>query len=132
MAKNKVWLAVLALVLGLGAVQGARAQEIYLGHAHVDGPEDHDDIQVGRFAGRYHWIILRVDRAPIQFDRVIIHYGNRSAQELPVHQAVGPGGSSQWIQLPGGERVIRSLELFYARAEPGNPNKPEVQLFGRP
>jgi len=107
-------------------------EEIYLGHAHVDGPVDHDDIQVGRYAGRFHSIVLRVNNAPIQFDRVVIHYGNRTSQVLPVREAIGPGQSSRWIQLPGGERVIRSLELWYSRADPRLPLKPEVNLFGRP
>jgi hypothetical protein len=109
-----------------------RGPEIYLGHAHVDGPVDHDDIKVGRYAGRYHSIVLRVAYAPIQFDRVVVHYGNGTSEVLPVRMDIAPGGSSRWIQLPGGERVIRSLELWYARANPGDPVKPEVQLYGRP
>jgi hypothetical protein len=106
--------------------------EIYLGHAHVDGLNDHDDIKVGRYAGRYHSINLRVSYAPIQFDRVVIHYGDGASEVLPVRADIGVGGSSHWIQLPGGERVIRSLELWYSRASPGDPVKPEVQLYGRP
>lgn len=106
--------------------------EIYLGHAHVDGQNDHDDIKVGRYAGRYHAINLRVSYAPIQFDRVVVHYGDGASEVLPVRADIGVGGSSHWIQLPGGERVIRSLELWYSRANPGDPVKPEVQLYGRP
>jgi hypothetical protein len=105
--------------------------EVYLGHAHVDGPVDHDNIRVDRYAGRFHAIILRVDKAPIQFDRVVIHYGDGEAQILPVNAAIPPGGNSRWINLPGGERRIRSIELWYARAQPDVPVKPEVQLFGR-
>jgi len=106
--------------------------EIYLGHAHVDGLNDHDDIKVGRYAGRYHSINLRVSYAPIQFDRVVIHYGDGASEVLPVRADIPVGGSSHWLQLPGGERVIRSLELWYSRANPGDPVKPEVQLYGRP
>jgi hypothetical protein len=109
-----------------------RGPEIYLGHAHVDGLNDHDDIKVGRYAGRYHLINLRVSYAPIQFDRVVVHYGDGASEVLPVRADIGVGGSSHWIQLPGGERVIQSLELWYSRANPGDPVKPEVQLYGRP
>lgn len=104
----------------------------FLGKAHVDGPTDHDDIKVGRYAGRFHSISLRVLYAPIQFDHVVVHYGNGRAQALPVNTFVGAGGSSRWIVLPGRERVIRSLELWYARANPGDPVRPEVQLYGAP
>jgi hypothetical protein len=143
-----VALAVVALTMAMGAAQTLRAQEIvrvypgpppppypreeiYLGHAHVDGPVDHDNIRVSRYAGRFHSIILRVDAAPIQFDRVIIHYADGEAQVLPVREVIVPGRDSRWIQLPGGERRIYSLELYYARTQPSEV-KPEVQLFGRP
>lgn len=100
--------------------------------AHVDGPTDHDDIKVGPYAGRYHSIVLRVKYAPIQFDHVVIHYGNGTAQTLPVRTLIRVGGQSAPVMLPGGERVIESLELWYSRANPNNPNKPEVRLFGMP
>ena len=103
-----------------------------LGTAHVDGVTDHDDIKVGRYEGRYHSVMLAVRFAPIQFDHVVVHYGNGTAETLPVNTFIGPGRSSRWIQLPGRRRVIRSLELWYARAQPNNPTKPEVELFGAP
>ena len=105
---------------------------LYLGKAHVDGPTDHDDIQVGRYDSRFHSVMLKVRYAPIQFDHVVIHYGDGEAQTLPVKTFIPPGRSSHWIVLPGGERVIRSLERWYARARPEDPNRPEVELYGAP
>lgn len=110
----------------------AQRPMFFLGMAHVDGPTDHDDIKVGRYAGRYHAILLEVHYAPIQFDHVVIHYGDGYAQTLPVNVFIPDGGRSQRIVLPGGERVIQSLELWYARANPGDPRRPEVRLFGQP
>lgn len=101
-----------------------------LGTAHVDGLTDHDDIKVGRHDGLFYTIRLKVQYAPIQFDHVVIHYGNGSSETLPVRTYIGPGQSSRWIMLPGGHRVIRSLELWYSRAEPENHTKPEVELYG--
>jgi len=103
-----------------------------LGTAHVDGLTDHDDIKVGRHDGTFHFVQLRVRYAPIQFDHVVIHYGNGTAETLRIRTYIGPGHHTRWIALPGGERVIQSLELWYARAEPNNPTKPEVVLFGAP
>ena len=34
--------------------------------------------------------------------------------------------------LPGGDRIIHSVELRYARARPEDPNRPEVELYGAP
>ncbi|MBB6145490.1 hypothetical protein HNQ77_003451 [Silvibacterium bohemicum] len=101
-----------------------------LGTAHVDGPTDHDDIRVDRYAGRFHFVLLKVRYAPIQFDHVLIHYGDGDSEPLPVNQYIGPGGTSRWIALPGGERHIRSLELWYARADQRDRNRPEVELYG--
>jgi hypothetical protein len=109
-----------------------RPAVLLLGTAHVDGPTDHDNIKVARYAGRFHSVVLKVQYAPIQFDHVVIHYGDGQAETLPVRTFIAPGRSSRWIVLPGGERVIHSLELWYARAEPGNPTKPEVELYGAP
>jgi hypothetical protein len=107
-------------------------EEIYLGHSHVDGPVDHDNIRVDRYDGRFRAVELRVTNAPIRFDRVVIHYGDGEVQALPVNDVIPPGGTSRWINLPGGDRRIYSVELWYARAEPELRIKPEVQLFGRP
>lgn len=101
-----------------------------LGTAHVDGPTDHDDIKVDRYAGRFHFVLLKVRYAPIQFDHVLIHYGDGDSEPLPVNVYIAPGGTSRWIALPGGERHIRSLELWYARADPRDHNRPEVELYG--
>jgi hypothetical protein len=143
MQRSKLFLAILALGLA-GPTLSTVAQAQYypppppqrpvffLGKAHVDGPTDHDDIKVGRYAGRFHSVMLKVHNAPIQFDRVVIHYGNGYAETLPVNSFVAEGSNSRWIVLPGGERVIRSLELWYSRARPEDPNRPEVELYGAP
>lgn len=109
-----------------------RPQSFPLGTAHVDGFHDHDNIQVGRFAGRFHAILLGINDAPIEFEQVVIHYEDGFSQPLPVQSAIGPGGYSRWIVLPGGRRAIHSLELWYSRANPGDPIKPEVVLYGAP
>src|SRR5579875_2154702 len=74
-----------------------RAGAFLLGTAHVDGPTDHDNIKVGRNAGRFQAIQLRVRYAPIQFDHVVIHYGNGTAETLPVREFIGPGRHTRWI-----------------------------------
>ena len=139
MQRSRLFPAVLALGLVIPALSTvAQAQYyppanrpvFYLGKAHVDGRADHDDIKVGRYEGRFHSVRLQVRNAPILFDHVVIHYGEGAAESLPLNRFIPAGASSQWIALPGGERVIRSLELWYARARPEDPNRPEVELYG--
>ena len=141
MQRSSLLTSILALTFSAGFLPGSAKAQYYvqpqpapsvflLGTAHVDGFRDHDDIKVGRYAGLFYTIQLKVKDAPIQFDHVVIHYGNGTAETLPIGTFIGAGQTSRWIMLPGGRRVIRSLELWYSRAEPDNPSKPEVELFG--
>jgi|SRR4051794_7648810 len=101
----------------------------YLGQAHVDGRSDHDNISVAG-NGRFRSIQLRVENAPIAFDRVIVHYANGQSDELRVRQVIRAGESTRDIDLRGNRRDIRSVELVYGKAVPRS-GRPRVTLFGR-
>ncbi|MDP9338018.1 MAG: hypothetical protein M3P45_04035 [Acidobacteriota bacterium] len=145
MIKNKnVWLLGLLVSLAFGAslyAQGYgdrddrdrdrgnyRGRWAHLGNAHVDGSQDHDNIRVGRRDGRFRAIQLRVSGGAIDFERVVVHYGNGSHEELIIHDRIPSGGRTRPIDLPGERRVIESVELWYAR---GSWNRrPRVDLYG--
>src|SRR5215471_7698045 len=101
----------------------------FLGTAHVDGHHDHDNIEVGAAAGRYHFLQLRVVYAPIEFDHIVVHYGNGEPQTLHVRDVIRAGQRSRAIPLDG-DRIVQSLELWYSKANP-NSAKPEVRLWGQ-
>jgi hypothetical protein len=101
----------------------------YLGEANVDGGADHDNIRVTRSRGAFRAIVIRVQRAPIEFDRVIVHYGNGSSEPIQIRNVIPAGGQTRVIDLPGERRVIHSVEFWYARARPGS-RRPKVRLFG--
>jgi hypothetical protein len=102
---------------------------VFLGEAHVDGQHDHDMIEVGRFAGRYRALQIRVGNAPIEFDHIVVHYGNGQAETLHVREVIRAGRSSRAIPLAG-DRVVQSLELWYGKARRFSA-RPEVRLWGR-
>jgi hypothetical protein len=102
---------------------------VYLGQAHVDGQHDHDNIKVGDAAGRYHALQLRVVNAPIEFDHIVVHYGNGESETLQVRDVIRAGGHSRAIPLAG-DRIVESLELWYSKANPAS-GKPEVNLWGK-
>jgi hypothetical protein len=102
----------------------------YLGEANVDGNADHDRIKVGRDDGRFRAIQIRVERAPIEFHRVVVHYGNGSDEQIEVRSRINPGGKTRVIDLRGNDRVIESVEFWYARARYDSA-KPKLRLFGR-
>ncbi|HKD05716.1 MAG TPA: hypothetical protein VKB79_07425 [Bryobacteraceae bacterium] len=114
---------------GEGRRGGYRGGEAYLGQANVDGSSDHDEISVGNDQV-FRSIQLRVQGGSVNFQRIVVHYDNGQNEVLPMQYRVDPGGSTQWVDLPGDRRRIRSVELWYSGGRRGN-NSPRVQLFGR-
>jgi hypothetical protein len=130
MRVGKSLLAAMAMVLMLATASYAqRGGWQYLGEAHVDGRTDHDNISVGQ-QGRFRSLALRVENGPIEFDHVIVHYGNGHAEELSVRQVIPAGGQTRNIDLRGDRREIVSVELYYGKAR-RNEGRPLVKLYGR-
>jgi hypothetical protein len=121
-----------ALALLFGAVftasAGQRERLDYLGNAHVDGRADHDVIRVGRSDGRFRAIQLRVNGGAIEFDRVLVHFGNGTTEQLVIRSRIPSGGVTRAIDLPGERRVIESVELWYSKDN--WRRRPEVRLYG--
>jgi hypothetical protein len=123
-------LGAIAILSGVAVAQRERERDrwVYLGEANVDGPRDHDKIVVTGAAGRFRAIQLRVERAPIEFDRVLVHFGNGTEERIPIRFIVRDGESSRVVDLPGERRVIEYVELWYSKAVPWS-KKPKVRLF---
>src|SRR5262245_56896112 len=102
----------------------------YLGQANVDGRVDRDRISVGRGRGRFQRIQIRVERAPIEFHRVVVHYANGRSEEVAVRQRIPSGGQTRAIDLRGDDRNIDSVEFFYARGGWRYGRTPRVRLYG--
>ena len=103
----------------------------YLGQAQVDGLRDHDVIAVGRTEGRFQNLQIRVARAPILFERVVVHYANGANEVVSLRNRIPAGGQSRSIDLSGGDRAINSVEVWYARGNRWSSNQPRVYLYGR-
>jgi hypothetical protein len=100
----------------------------YLGDAHVDGAQDHDSIHVGKHDGRFRAIQLRVSGGAIYFERVVVHFGDHTQEELIIRDKIPSGGSTRAIDLPGDRRVIESVELWYGKDR--WEHRPKVSLYG--
>ena len=106
--------------------QGGRM--IRLGDAHVDGSTDHDSIKVGRSDGGFRAIQLRISGGAVNFDRVIVRYGNGTQEEIPVRSRIPDGGRTRVIDLPGERRIIQSVDLWYSKDR--WTRRPKVTLYG--
>jgi len=105
-----------------------RGRMVYLGDAHVDGAIDHDSIKVGRDDGTYRAIQLRVSGGAVNFDRVIVRYGNGTMEEMQVRNRIPDGGRTRIIDLPGDRRIIQSVDIWYSKDS--WTRRPTVGLYG--
>jgi hypothetical protein len=127
---KKVLIPLFALALLLYVAPSAHAADwVYLGQAHVDGQSDHDNIEVGKAAGRYRFLQIRVKNAPIEFERIVVHYGNGEPEVIQVRDVIRRGQHSRAIALQG-DRFVKSFELWYAKARPASV-RPELTLWGQ-
>lgn len=101
----------------------------FLGKAHVDGQHDHDNIDVGDKGGRFRFLQIRVVNAPIEFEHIVVRYGDGQPETLRVRDVIPAGGHSRAIRLDG-DRFVKGFELWYSKADPAS-GKPELDLFGR-
>jgi hypothetical protein len=121
-------LLVLFFSASLHAQYGGEGRWDRLGDAHVDGGQDHDNIHVGRHDGRFRAIQLRVSGGAIYFERVVVHFGDGSHEELIIRDKIPSGGQTRAIDLPGERRVIESVELWYGKDRWSH--RPKVTLYG--
>lgn len=130
----------LLLTLGFGDIVSAQRSNysrsqapgrwVYLGQASVNGRADRDIINVGSGHGRFQRVQIRVDRAPIEFQRVVVHYANGRSEEVNIRQRIPAGGQTRAIDLRGDDRNINSVEFFYSPGRWNAGRMPRVRLYG--
>jgi hypothetical protein len=127
--KRKLWLLGLCLIVASStSLYAQRAHMVHLGDASVDGARDRDTINVGRRAGAFRAIQLRVHGGAVNFDRVIVRYGNGTQEELQIRSTIPSGGQTRIIDLPGERRIIQSVDFWYGKAN--WLRRPRVSLYG--
>jgi hypothetical protein len=122
----------LTLLIGFSLAASAQPgrERVFLGDAHVDGGVDHDRIMVTAARGEYRAVQFRVENAAIEFDRVVVHFGNGTAERIAMRHRLAAGEETRIIDLPGNRRVIESVEFWYRRGNWSNPRRPQVSVFG--
>jgi len=99
----------------------------FLGGKHLDGTQDHDRIQVTRNDGPFRAIQFQVRGDAIFFDRIVMHFGNGTSQELAIGARISSEGINTVIDLPS-ERVLQSVDLWYFKEAWGH--NPRIALYG--
>jgi len=92
---KKLFIPLFALAVLMYVAPLAHADNwVYLGQAHVDGQHDHDNIEVGKAAGRYRFLQIRIKNAPIEFNRIVVHNGDGEPEILPVRARLSGGADT--------------------------------------
>ena len=133
MRRSLVGLALLVLVLAMvpQAAQAGRGGWTLLGERHVTDRADHDTIAVTAARGDFKHLQIRVFKRPVQFHRVVVHFGNGADQTLELRDVIPAGGQSRVIDLEGGDRVIRSIDFWYDAQSIGRGRGATVRVFGQ-
>ena len=118
------------VLLGVAGAAFAAGNWLLLGERVVSDRLDHDSIAVTAGRGDLTAIKLTVHRRAVDFHRVVVHFANGGDQEVELRATIPAGGESRVIDLVGGDRVIRSIDLWYdARAIRGR--QAVVRVHGR-
>ena len=74
---------------------------------------DRDSIQVGRREGRFRAIRLAARGSDIEVVRLEVVYANGNPDELDVQRLIRRGGRTDPLDLRGGDRAIRRIDMVY-------------------
>jgi hypothetical protein len=113
------------------AVRVAEARDgwVRLGERSVDGAHDRDVIAVGGKEGTFRKLMIAVERNPIELHHVVVTFRDGSQYAPETKLVFGANTRSSVIDLPGRDRIIRSVEFRYGNL-PGT-GRAEVELWGR-
>jgi hypothetical protein len=134
MRKRWVVPQIVVLLMTVGCAAGGRPGQrdgwAFLGERQVTDRLDHDRIVVTGMRSDFTRIKLTVQRAPVDFRRVVVHFANGADQEVQLRSTVRAGGETRAIDLRGGDRVIRNVDFWYD-ANTIRGRTAMVRLFGR-
>jgi hypothetical protein len=103
---------------------------VKLGRRSVRLVADHDVIPVTVLKGDFRKIKLKVRENGIFIDHLVVVYSIGGVDNIPIRYHIGSGGESRVIDLRGGDRFIRSVQLYY-RSVRNSKGRSEVTVYGR-
>jgi hypothetical protein len=107
----------------------SRADWTKLGERWVEGTHDRDVISVGARDGRFRRIMLVVEHSALEMFDVVVTFGDGSRFSPPTRHVFSPETRSSVIDLPGADRVIRSVEFRYGNLPGGG--KAQLELWAQ-
>ncbi len=101
-----------------------------LGERTVNGRVDRDRIDVGRYEGKFSKLTLVVEKSELELLEFEVTFGNGEKwQPAGVHHYFRENTRTRVIDLPGDDRVIKTINLKYKNVPGGGAAKVEVWGF---
>jgi hypothetical protein len=100
-----------------------------LGDRIVDSRRDKDVITVGGREGAFRRLMIVVENSAVEMHDVVVNFRDGSHFSPATRLVFGANTRSGVIDLPGAERVIRTVEFRYGNLPGGG--RAEVELWGR-
>jgi len=104
---------------------------VLLGQTTVNGKSDHDVIGIGSPERSSYDLQLRVSGAPVEFQRVVVHFANGGKEEIELRNRIPAGGQTRAIDLRGNDRAISNVEFVFSKANWRPSALPRVSLYAR-
>jgi hypothetical protein len=120
----------LAMVaMAMATPSAAKGGWIFLGDKTVNDSGDHDTVSLPG-GKRYARIRVCVDKAPVRFYDVSVHFANGGTQDASVAALVSPGACTRAIDLKGGARDITKITFLYEAKSLGK-KAAQVRVYGQ-
>lgn len=102
-----------------------------LGERQVSLRAERDVIPVGAREGAFQAVMIDVlGRQAIEILSFALVFGDGERREFAVREVIAPRGRTRVIDLPGGVRLIRRVELTYRCAGGARRGRGHVRVFG--
>jgi hypothetical protein len=131
--KASTLFASLALLFLLGGAARAEVKWeskgwVKLGERDVDGKVDKDTITVGAYEGKFSKLTMLVDKSDLELLGFEIVFGNGQKHDPNVKHYFKEGARTRVLDLPGDDRVIKTINLKYKNIAGGG--KAHVEVWG--
>jgi hypothetical protein len=117
------------VLLSFTTKENASQQWVLLGEKKVNFLVDRDVIHVTG-NDNYSQLKVKVKDGPVHIIDMDVHFENGDKFDVAIKQKIAKGGESRVIDLPGGSRNVRKIELWY-ETKGFRKGRATVQVWGK-
>lgn len=129
MIKRSILLAVFAMIFTAGAT-AVSAQWESLGTKEVKDRSEQDTWHITAAKGEYRKIKFSVGNRQVHFYKCEVTFTNGEKINVEIRNNIRPGGETRAIDLPGKDRYISKVDIWYEAVTVRRGVRSQVTLWG--